>query len=177
MPMRRPLSMVRETGDRAWAFRFTAPDGKRAQMEFGKLRDYTLSEARDKAREYRLALKAGTDPRAKKILDQQGNTTFKEFAEAHYPDWCKDCSPEEEKQWKRSIADMHPLHERKVHEITTTHVLEALKTIWFVKPITADRIRRRLERLFDAAKALKLRVGEMARQPEAAAAVRAQAQP
>lgn len=152
--------VVRDSGDRVWAFRFTALDGKRAQMEFGKLADYTLSAARDKAREYRLGLKAGTDPRAKKALDQQDATTFKEFADAQYPDWCKGCSAEEEKQWRRSIADMRLLHARKIHEITTAHVLEALKTIWFAKPITADRTRQRLERLFDAAKALKLRVGE-----------------
>jgi hypothetical protein len=55
--------VVRESGDRVWAFRFTDVDGKRAQMEFGRVGDsaagdlLTLSSARNKAREYRVALK------------------------------------------------------------------------------------------------------------------------
>ena len=71
--------VVRESGDRVWAFRFTAPDGKRAQMEFGRVADrnhgdeYTLAGARNKAAEYRLGLKNdGTDPRVKKQIDSQG---------------------------------------------------------------------------------------------------------
>lgn len=158
--------VVRESGERVWAFRFTAPDGKRAQMEFGKVADrssgddYTLAGARDKAAEYRLSLKDGLDPRAKKRIETKGGTTFKEFADAQYPDWCKGCNPDEEKAWLRSIKDMASLHQLKVHEIETDQVLAALKTIWHVKPITADRTRQRLERLFDAAKALKLRSGE-----------------
>ena len=122
--------VVRDSGERAWAFRFTAPDGKRAQMEFGKLADrnngddYTLSGARDKARDYRVDLKDGTDPRAKRRLDTKGSTTFKEFADKQYPDWCKGCNPDEEKAWVRSLRDMASLHPLKVHEITTDHVLE-----------------------------------------------------
>jgi integrase len=158
--------VVRETGDRLWAFRFTAPDGKRSQMEFGRLADknngddYTLSGARDKARDYRVDLKDGIDPRAKKRIEMKGGTTFKEFAESQYPDWCKGCNPDEANAWARSIKDMPSLHQLKLHEINTDHILAALKPIWFDKPITADRTRQRLERLFDAAKALKLRTGD-----------------
>jgi integrase len=152
--------VVRDSGERAWSFRFTAPDGKRAAMEFAKIADLSLSEARDKAREYRLGLKDGVDPRAKKRIEVKGGTTFKAFAEAQYPDWCKGCHPDEAKAWARSIADMNSLHDLKLHEITTEDVLTALKTIWWEKPVTADRTRQRLERLFDAAKALKLRTGD-----------------
>jgi hypothetical protein len=57
--------VVRESGDRVWAFRFTDLDGKRAQMEFARIGDrdsaagdvLTLSNARNKAREYKVALK------------------------------------------------------------------------------------------------------------------------
>jgi hypothetical protein len=52
---------VSETGERIWAFRFTAPDSKRAQTEFAKVGDkqgeLSLTKARDQARGYRLALK------------------------------------------------------------------------------------------------------------------------
>src|SRR4030088_183324 len=100
--------VVRETGERLWAFRFTAPDGKRAQMEFGragdKPGDLSLSEARDQAREYRLALKKdGTDPRHKKQAEAKGDKTFKKYAEEKYPGWCVGKNKYEEKAWGRSI--------------------------------------------------------------------------
>src|ERR1700690_3304756 len=87
--------VVRNSGERVWAFRFTALDGKRARMEFaavgaraegGKL---TLSGAREAARDYKMALKReGTDPRVKKQLATKGGVTFKEYAEQKYPGWC-----------------------------------------------------------------------------------------
>ncbi len=159
--------IVREGGDRAWAFRFTALDGKRAQMEFAKPGDrdegdkLTLSGAREQAREYRVGLKRdGIDPRHKKRLATSGDKTFKEFADEQYPDWCKGLNPEEEKAWRRALADLPTLHNLKLHEIETPHVLAALKPIWTVKPVTASRTRQRIERVLDAAKALKYRTGD-----------------
>jgi integrase len=161
--------VVRESGDRVWAFRFTDLEGKRAQMEFARAGDrdgasgdvLTLSSAREKARDYKVALKReGIDPRVKKRATAQGSKTFKEFAEEQYPDWCQGLSEEELKQWQRSIRDVPSLHDKKLQEITTEHVLEALKAIWTVKPVTASRTRQRIERLIDAAKALRLRTGE-----------------
>ena len=161
--------VVRESGDRVWAFRFTDLEGKRAQMEFARAGDrdsasgdvLTLSSAREKARDYKVALKReGIDPRVKKRATAQGSKTFKEFAEEQYPDWCQGLSEEELKQWQRSVRDVPSLHDKKLQEITTEHVLEALKAIWTVKPVTASRTRQRIERLMDAAKALRLRTGE-----------------
>ncbi len=71
--------VVRDSGERVWAFRFTGLDGKRAQMEFAKVGDrdspsgdvLTLTSAREKAREYKVGLRRnGTDPRVKKRLSQ-----------------------------------------------------------------------------------------------------------
>ncbi len=161
--------VARESGDRVWAFRFTDLEGKRAQMEFAKAGDrdsasgdvLTLSSAREKARDYKVGLKReGIDPRVKKRATAQGSKTFKEFAEEQYPVWCQGLSEEELKQWQRSIRDVPSLHDKKLQEITTEHVLAALKAIWTVKPVTASRTRQRIERLMDAAKALRLRTGE-----------------
>jgi hypothetical protein len=89
--------VVRDSGERVWAFRFTDLDGKRAQMEFakageratGKPGERSLQEAREMAGEYRVDLRRnGIDPRAEKRA-VQGGRTFKEFAEEHYPSWCK----------------------------------------------------------------------------------------
>lgn len=161
--------VVSDGGDRSWSFRFTAPDGKRAAMTFAKADDrdstigdiLSLKSARTKAREFAFALKRdGIDPRFKKKLDISGGLTFKVFAEQQYNDWCKGLSPEEAKQWVRSIRDVPSLHDLKLHEIETADVLAALKPIWTVKPVTAARTRQRIERVLSAAKALKLRIGE-----------------
>ena len=135
--------VVRESGDRVWAFRFTDLEGKRAQMEFARAGDrdgasgdvLTLSSAREKARDYKVALKReGIDPRVKKRVTAQGSKTFKEFAEEQYPDWCQGLSEEELKQWQRSIRDVPSLHDKKLQEITTEQVLEAAGTKWNFLP-------------------------------------------
>jgi len=161
--------LVRESGDRIWQFRFTDLAGKRAAMEFAKVVDrpsgrpgeMSLSEARDAAREYRVALKRdGADPRTKKRLAQTGGKTFKEYAEEKYPGWCVGKHKDEELAWQRSIRDVPSLHALTLHAIDTPHVIEALKPIWWEKPISADRTRQRIEKLLDAAKVEKLRTGE-----------------
>src|ERR1700746_2520915 len=86
--------VVRDTGDRAWAFRFTALDGKRAQMEFakavekatGKADEKSLAEARDIARDFHVDLKRnGIDPRVKKRTASDNGISFKQFADSQYP--------------------------------------------------------------------------------------------
>jgi hypothetical protein len=94
MPTAGGYLVVRKSGDRLWAFRFTDLDGKRAQMEFAKIGDrdsaaadvLTLSSARLDAREYKVALKRnGLDPRVKKWASTQLGKTFKEFAQRAMP--------------------------------------------------------------------------------------------
>lgn len=153
--------VVRTPTSRKWAFRFTAPDGKRASMDFANLEDLSLTKAREQAREYKLALKKdGIDPRHRKALATKGNTTFKEYAESKYPGWCAGLSDEEPRQWVRAIADVPSLHKKKLHDIEATDVIDALKPIWWKKPVTADRVRQKIEKLLDAAKVEKLRVGD-----------------
>jgi hypothetical protein len=158
--------VVRDSGERVWAFRFTDLDGKRAQMEFAKAGERATGkpgeESLQEAGEYRVDLRRnGIDPRAKKRA-VQGGRTFKKFAEEHYPSWCKGLHKDEPKAWERSIRDVPSLHDLKLREITTDDVFKAVKPLWGQKPVTAPRIRQRIERVLDAAKALKLRCGENA---------------
>lgn len=48
----------------------------------------------------------------------------------------------------------------RIEEVGTEHVLAALQPIWLTKAETASRVRGRIERVLDAAKAKKLRSGE-----------------
>jgi integrase len=140
-------------------------------MEFAKVGDrdspdkltltLTLSTAREIARDFKVALKRhGIDPRFKKQLAAKGTLTFKDYAEQKYPGWCVGKSKDEPKQWMRSIRDLPSLHAMKLHEIDVPHIIDALKPIWWEKPITADRTRQRIEKLLDAAKVEKLRTGD-----------------
>ena len=53
-----------------------------------------------------------------------------------------------------------PLRRLAVDKITTHDVLSVLKPLWNDKPETASRLRGRIERVLDAAKAQGLRSGE-----------------
>ena len=53
-----------------------------------------------------------------------------------------------------------PLFEVPINEVTTEQVLAVLQPIWLSKAETASRLRGRIERILDAAKAKGLRSGE-----------------
>src|SRR5271170_1423139 len=64
-------------------------------------------------------------------------------------------------QWEMTLRDYAaPLRRLPVDTITTDDVLSVLKPLWHDKPETASRLRGRIERVLDAAKAQGLRSGE-----------------
>jgi integrase len=64
-------------------------------------------------------------------------------------------------QWRNSlITHAAPLLPVAIDQVTTEHVLAALQPIWLTKAETASRVRGRIERVLDAAKARGLRSGE-----------------
>jgi integrase len=64
-------------------------------------------------------------------------------------------------QWEMTLRDYAaPLRRLPVDKITTDDVLSVLKPLWNAKPETASRLRGRIERVLDAAKAKGLRSGE-----------------
>jgi integrase len=64
-------------------------------------------------------------------------------------------------QWKSTLATYAaPLKDKPVDTIGTDDVLAVLKPIWTTKPETASRVRGRIEKVLDAAKAKGFRQGE-----------------
>jgi integrase len=64
-------------------------------------------------------------------------------------------------QWEMTLREYAaPLRPLSVDKIVTDNVLSVLKPIWSIKPETASRLRGRIERVLDAAKAQGLRSGE-----------------
>lgn len=158
------LHLVITPTSRKWVFRFNW-QGKQRDMGLGALRDVPLSEARELAGKAREHLRASRDP----ITERDGLKraalavpTFGEMADSliesigHGFRNSKHCA-----QWRMTLTKYAaPLRKKRVDEITTTDVLEVLQPIWAAKSETAARLRGRIERVLDAARAKGYRSGE-----------------
>jgi integrase len=150
---------ISESGARSWVFMFRLK-GKQTELGFGSARDVTLARARERAVEARAKLAEGIDPRP--APKQPEGTTFGEYADK----WIKDNRSEwrSEKhagQWQMTLGTYaFTIRRLPVADVTTDQVLEVLKPIWGSKPETASRLRGRIEKVLDAAKAQGLRFGE-----------------
>ncbi len=150
---------ISSNGGRRWVFLFRW-HGKPTEIGFGSARDVTLARARELAGQARAKLAEGINPKdARKPYE---GATFGECAdrqiETMRPSWRND---RHAAQWKMTLRDYAaPLRRLPVDRITTDDVLSVLKPLWNDKPETASRLRGRIERVLDAAKAQGLRAGE-----------------
>ncbi len=150
---------ISPNGGRRWVFLYRW-HGKPTEIGFGSARDVTLARARELARQSRGNLAEGINPKdARKPTE---GATFGECAdrliEAMRPSWRNE---KHAAQWKMTLRDYAaPLRRLPVDKITTDDVLPVLKALWSHKPETASRVRGRIERVLDAAKARGLRTGE-----------------
>jgi integrase len=150
---------VSPNGGRRWVFLYRW-HGKPTEIGFGSARDVTLARARDLARQARNNLAEGINPRD--VRKSSNDATFGECAdqliEAMRPSWRND---KHAAQWKMTLSHYAaPLRRLPVKTVGTDDVLSVLKPLWNAKPETASRLRGRIERVLDAAKAQGLRSGE-----------------
>jgi integrase len=149
---------------RSWLFRYRW-QGKRPEIGLGPFPAVTLAEARRRAEVARAAL-AEMPPRhpiaALKGDGDKPVPTFGEYAIEWLTRNLDDFrNAKHRQQWRNTLeAYAKPLWEQPVDRIETSHVLEALQPIWNEKRETARRVRGRIERILDAAKAKGLRTGE-----------------
>jgi integrase len=134
--------------------------GKPTEIGFGSARDVTLARARELAKQARSNLAEGTNP--KDLRKPSKDATFGECAdrliEAMRPSWRND---KHAAQWKMTLLHYAaPLRRLPVSKVGTDDVLSVLKPLWNAKMETASRLRGRIERVLDAAKAQGLRSGE-----------------
>lgn len=146
---------VDANGSKRWAYVFQW-QGKRAEMGMGGLADVSLPAARDLRDAARKLVKAGTNPIEERKVAKAGAgpaLTFGEWAEEIAPD----IGPKAEKARKAWVAMMKTkvgdLAKLAPAEIQTEHVLKALKPYWVSRPESGKRMRQRIERVLDAAKA------------------------
>jgi integrase len=151
---------ISPNGGRRWVFLFRW-HGKPTEIGLGSARDVPLARARELAAAARAKLAEGINPKDAARRPLEG-ATFGECAdrviEAMRPSWR---SSKHAAQWTLTLRGYAaPLRRLPVDKITTDDVLSVLKPLWNAKPETASRLRGRIERVLDAAKAQGLRSGE-----------------
>lgn len=153
---------ISEKGARSWGFMYVTA-GKRTELGLGSASSVTLATARRIAGEMREAIAAGGDPRrvtaAEPAAEEKKVATFREFSESYISDvesgWK---NAVHRQQWRQSLNDhAASLKDMPITDITTDDVIAVLQPIWLTKAETARRVRGRIEKILDAAKARGLR--------------------
>lgn len=145
-----------------WAFIFQW-QGKRKELGLGSASLVGLADAREAALDARKAVAAGRNPIEERRLGAgPAAKTFGDVADsvlaALEGDWSNEVH---KRQWHRSLEVVSaPLRPLAVDAVSTADVLAVLKPIWTKTPESASRLRGRIERVLDAAKAKGLRTGE-----------------
>lgn len=154
-------------GRSRWLFMWKR-DGRRREMGLGAAGGpggVSLAMAREAAEAARKVVKAGGDPieardavpAAPLVIPTFGEVAD-EFVASLSPQWRNE---KHRAQWSMTLKTYaSKLRDLPVDQIDTAMVLEALQAIWLSKPETASRLRGRIERVLDAAKAKSFRTGE-----------------
>jgi integrase len=160
---------VAEGGTKGWLYRYKA-NGKVREMGLGPVRDVTLAEAREAAREARRLRRAGVDPidakrerQAAVRVEAARAVTFSQCAAAymenHRASWS---NPKHAAQWESTLRTYaYPVFGNlPVAAVNTGLVVKVLDPIWSSKSETANRLRGRIEAVLDFAAVRGHRVGE-----------------
>ena len=157
--------VVRPGGSRQWAFLYRR-DGKLKEMGLGSpAKGVTLAMARGLRDEARAVMVRGDDPlEARRQAEQSaaGIPTFGAYALA-LVDRIEEgfSNPKHRQQWRNTLQTYcAPIWATPVDAVDTAGVLACVSPIWQTKPETASRVRGRIERVLNAAKAERLRAGE-----------------
>jgi hypothetical protein len=164
---------ITSAGVRSWLLRYERGGRERA-MGLGPVDDFTLAEARDRARKARQLLKDGIDPidarkqeharsASEAALASASTVTFRECAEQYFKFHSR--------KWKNAKRTAQFLSTLKMYAypvlgkvplgaIDKAIVLKAIEPIWYTKTETASRVRGRIEAVLDFAKTRGYRTGE-----------------
>lgn len=134
-------------------------------MGLGSATIVSLADARRRRDEARRLIEQGRDPIAERKKPDPATAkavTFGAFADSLIPELVKGYRNEKHKaQWTSTLATYATsLRSKPIADIATDDVLAVLTPIWTDKNETASRVRGRIEKVLDAAKAKGLRTGE-----------------
>ncbi|WP_312887766.1 tyrosine-type recombinase/integrase [Mesorhizobium caraganae] len=158
---------VQKSGTRSWVF-ICIRHGVRREFGLGSYGNasgkISLADARSRADEAREIIKHGGDP-TKEMAHRRRTIKLRTFGE------CADelltskentfRNAKHAAQWKMTLAEYaQPLRKIPVGDVTTDDVVRVLRPLWAEKQETASRLRGRIEKVLDYAKAVGLRSGE-----------------
>jgi integrase len=157
--------VVRAGGSKQWVFLYRR-EGKLKEMGLGSpTKGVTLAMARDLRDKARSLMARGVDPlEARRQAEQSaaGIPAFGSYA-LTLVDRIEEgfSNPKHRQQWRNTLETYcEPIWNLPIDRVDTTSVLSCLTPIWQAKPETASRVRGRIERVLNAAKAERLRTGE-----------------
>lgn len=150
-------------GRKSWTFRYEI-FGKRREMGLGAATDVKLSEAREQRLAFRRLLARNLDPLEERRLEEERRqaaalaakvqgVTFGEFAES-VADAIAPKADDDRGAWLRQMkTHVGELAQMSPANITTDDVLKAVKPYWKSRPEAGRRMRMRIEKVLDAARA------------------------
>ena len=172
---------VSQQGTKSWVVRFML-NGRARKMGLGAVGQISLADARSKTTDARKLLAQGIDPidvrlaartaqaaEAGKAKAISFGKVAKLFIDSKRAGWKSD---NHDAQWTMTILGVTPsrrqartdycklIRDVPVNEIDTALVMRVLEPIWNTQPVTAGRIRSRIEMILDYAKAREWRTGE-----------------
>lgn len=147
--------LVSESGARSWILRIKQPGGKRHDLGLGSFDDYSLAEARERARDCRKWVREGKDPKAWRKQGISQKPTFEEAA--------KLCHQSKAGGWADrhaaaflSTLELHifpKIGALRVDTINERDIAAALSPVWLAKPAAGRKLRQRIGLVLDYAKA------------------------
>ena len=152
-------------GSKQWIFLYRS-GGRLREMGLGSpASGVTLAKARQLAAEARGQKSIGRDPlEARRQAEEQAAQIpkFGDYALALVDRIEVGFSnAKHRQQWRNTLTTYcQPIWTQRIDEVDTKGVLDCLTPIWTSKPETASRLRGRIERVLNAAKAEQLRAGE-----------------
>ena len=157
---------------KSWVYRYKLA-GRSREMGLGSFSTFSLAEARQRAKAARQLLADGIDPIERRTAVQEAAATATRsvarvptfgqaadrYIESHESGWK---NAKHSYQWRQSLDTFAKptLGALPVNAIDTDLVLKVLAPIWSTKTETATRLRGRIEKILDWAKALKYRTGD-----------------
>jgi integrase len=152
--------VVAKGGSKQWVFLFRF-GGRLREMGLGGISGVSLADARKAAEVCRAKVARCINPidaRQRELFVPNFGECADEFLAGMSGQWRND---KHRKQWKMTLTEYTAsIRSMPVNMIETADVLRVLKPIWQRTPETASRLRGRIERVLDAARAKGYRSGE-----------------